>query len=103
MKIFLVWALLVGMSFAVDQDSASSTPNADRSKPEQATSIQGADSPEDMQKLLAETARSYREAKSFRIEREEVVTTESELMTLSSKSLFDVIAAPENRYRIVQK
>ena len=101
MKIFLVWALLVGMSFAVDQDSASSTPNADRSKPEQATSIQGADSPEDMQKLLAETARSYREAKSFRIEREEVVTTESELMTLSSKSLFDVIAAPENRYRIV--
>ena len=103
MKIFLVWALLVGMSFAVDQDSASSTPNADRSKPEQATSIQGADSPEDMQKLLAETARSYREAKSFRIEREEVVTTESELMTLSSKSLFDVIAAPENRYRIVRK
>lgn len=103
MKIFLVWALLVGMSFAVDQDSASSTPNADRSKPEQATSIQGADSPEDMQKLLAETARSYREAKSFRIEREEVVTTESELMTLSRKSLFDVIAAPENRYRIVRK
>ena len=103
MKIFLVWALLVGMSFAVDQDSASSTPNADQSKPEQATSIQGADSPEDMQKLLAETARSYREAKSFRIEREEVVTTESELMTLSSKSLFDVIAAPENRYRIVRK
>lgn len=103
MKIFLVWALLVGMSFAVDQDSASSTPNADRSEPEQATSIQGADSPEDMQKLLAETARSYREAKSFRIEREEVVTTESELMTLSSKSLFDVIAAPENRYRIVRK
>jgi thiol-disulfide isomerase/thioredoxin len=91
------------MSFAVDQDSASSTPNADRSKPEQATSIQGADSPEDMQKLLAETARSYREAKSLRIEREIVVTTESELMTLSSKSLFDVIAAPENRYRIVYK
>lgn len=103
MKIFLVWALLVGMSFAVDQDSASSTPNADRSKPEQATSIQGADSPEDMQKLLAETARSYREAKSFRIEREEVVTTESELMTLSSKYFSDVIAAPENRYRIVRK
>jgi thiol-disulfide isomerase/thioredoxin len=91
------------MSFAVDQDSASSTPNADRSKPEQATSIQVADSPEDMQKLLAETARSYREAKSLRIEREIVVTTESELMTLSSKSLFDVIAAPENRYRIVRK
>lgn len=103
MKIFLVWALLVGMSFAVDQDSASSTPNADRSKPEQATSIQGADSPEDMQKLLAETARSYREAKSFRIEREEVATTESELMTLSSKYFSDVIAAPENRYRIVRK
>ena len=103
MKIFLVWALLVGMSFAVDQNSASSTPNADRSKPEHATSIQGADSPEDMQKLLAETARSYREAKSLRIEREIVVTTESELMTLSSKSLFDVIAAPENRYRIVRK
>ena len=103
MKIFLVWALLVGMSFAVDQDSASSTPNADRSKPEHATSIQGADSPEDMQKLLAETARSYREAKSLRIEREIVVTTESEVMTLSSKSLFDVIAAPENRYRIVRK
>ena len=103
MKIFLVWALLVGMSFAVDQNSASSTPNADRSKPEHATSIQGADSPEDMQKLLAETAGSYREAKSLRIEREIVVTTESELMTLSSKSLFDVIAAPENRYRIVRK
>ena len=103
MKIFLVWALLVGMSFAVDQNSASSTPNADRSKPEHATSIQGADSPEDMQKLLAETARSYREAKSLRIEREIVVTTESELMTLSSKSLFDVIAAPENRYRVVRK
>ena len=103
MKIFLVWALLVGMSFAVDQNSASSTPNADRSEPEQATSIQGADSPEDMQKLLAETARSYREAKSFRIEREEVVTTESELMTLSSKYFSDVIAAPENRYRIVRK
>jgi thiol-disulfide isomerase/thioredoxin len=91
------------MSFAVDQNSASSTPNADRSEPEQATSIQGADSPEDMQKLLAETARSYREAKSFRIEREEVVTTESELMTLSSKYFSDVIAAPENRYRIVRK
>jgi len=103
LKIFLVWALLVGMSFAVDQNSASSTPNADRSKPEHATSIQGADSPEDMQKLLAETARSYREAKSLRIEREIVVTTESEVMTLSSKSLFDVIAAPENRYRIVRK
>ena len=67
----------------------------DRSKPEQATSIQGTDSPEDMQRLLAETARSYREAKSLRIEREIVVTTESELMTLSSKSLFDVIAAPD--------
>jgi thiol-disulfide isomerase/thioredoxin len=103
LKIFLVWVLLVGMSFAVDQNSASSTPKTDGSKPEQATSSQGADSPEDMQKLLAETARTYREAKSFRIEEEIVAATESELMTLSSKSLFDVIAAPENRYRIVRK
>lgn len=103
MKIFLVWALLVGMSFAVDQNSASSTPNADRSKPEHATSIQGADSPEDMQKLLAETAGTYRGVKSFRIEREIVAATESELMTLSSKSLVSVTVAPENRYQIVRK
>ena len=103
MKIFLVWALLVGMSFAVDQNSASSTPNADRSKPEHATSIQGADSPEDMQKLLAEAAGTYRGVKSFRIEREIVAATESELMTLSSKSLVSVTVAPENRYQIVRK
>ena len=91
------------MSFALDQNSRSSTPNADVSMPEQATSIQGADSPEDMQKLLAETAKSYREAKSFRIEREIVDATESELMTLSSKSVVSVTVAPENHYQIVHK
>ena len=103
MKIFHVLMFLSAMSFTVDRNSASSTPHADVSKAQEAIAVHGSDSPEDMQKLLAETAETYREAKSFRIEREIVDVTESELMTLSNKALSSVVVAPEHRYRIVRK
>jgi cytochrome c biogenesis protein CcmG/thiol:disulfide interchange protein DsbE len=103
LKTFLVLTFLLAMSYALDPDYASSTPNADVSKAEEAKPVQRSDSPEDMQKLLAETAETYREAKSFRIEREMVDATESELMTLSNRSLSSNIVAPENRYQTVYK
>jgi hypothetical protein len=103
LKIFHVLMFLSAMSFTVDRNSASSTPHADVSKAQEAIAVHGSDSPEDMQKLLAETAETYREAKSFRIEREIVDVTDSELMTLSNKALSSVVVAPEHRYRIVRK
>jgi cytochrome c biogenesis protein CcmG, thiol:disulfide interchange protein DsbE len=57
------------------------------------------DSPEDMQKLLSETAKNYREAKSIRIERSEVSIVHSELRELSDKSFSSVMLAPGGRYR----
>jgi thiol-disulfide isomerase/thioredoxin len=52
-----------------------------------------------MQKLLSETAKNYREAKSVRIERTAVSTIDSELMKLSDKSFSTLILAPGRRYR----
>lgn len=67
MKSFLVLAFLaVSTPFA---DSASPAQKMAGDKTGQSKLEHHADSPEQMQKLLAETAKAYREARSFRIER----------------------------------
>jgi hypothetical protein len=66
-RLLLVLTFLAASSYALTPNE-SSTPQAEVNK------AQRPDSPEDMEKLLAETAETYREAKSFRIEREMVNT-----------------------------
>jgi thiol-disulfide isomerase/thioredoxin len=95
-SLLLVLTFLAASSYALTPNE-SSTPQAEVNK------AQRPDSPEDMEKLLAETAETYREAKSFRIEREMVNTTRSDLMKFSGRYLLSVVVAPGHRYRIVRK
>jgi len=58
------------------------------------------DSPEAMQKLLAETAATYRNAKSYRINRETVEVVRGEYSTVSNRTWEKKAAAPGYRYRV---
>jgi len=57
------------------------------------------DTPDEMQLLLTETAKNYREAKSFNIQRRTDAKGRSDMSESWSKSFSSVAAAPGNRYR----
>jgi thiol-disulfide isomerase/thioredoxin len=57
------------------------------------------DTPDEMQLLLTETAKSYREARSFNIQRRLDAKARSDMSESWSKSFSSVAAAPGNRYR----
>lgn len=57
------------------------------------------DTPDDMQALLLETAKNYREAKSLNIQRRMESKLQSDLGESWEKSFSNVSAAPGNRYR----
>lgn len=67
--------------------------------PAAAKKEQPPDTPEDMQRLLAEVGKNYREASSFRIEREMVSSTTSDLQRVWAKDFSATAVAPGNRYR----
>jgi thiol-disulfide isomerase/thioredoxin len=57
------------------------------------------DTPDEMQLLLTETAKNYREAKSLNIQRRMDAKSHSDTSESWSKSFSSVAAAPGNRYR----
>lgn len=61
------------------------------------------DTPEDMQRLLADVGKNYREANSIRIERETVSSTTSDLQRAWAKDFSTTAVAPGNRYRREEK
>jgi cytochrome c biogenesis protein CcmG/thiol:disulfide interchange protein DsbE len=63
------------------------------------TPSQKRDTPEEMQALLAETAKNYREANSLRIEREMEGISQADLSLSWVKSFSKVTLASGNRYR----
>jgi thiol-disulfide isomerase/thioredoxin len=79
--------LLILLSFASPLESQSI---AGRSQP--------ADTPEDMQKLLAETAMKYREVKSYRIERQTITKRKSDLSSIWTRSIGNAAGTPGHRY-----
>jgi cytochrome c biogenesis protein CcmG/thiol:disulfide interchange protein DsbE len=85
---------------ALFSDSASPAQKTAVNKTEPPKLEQHGDSPEQMQELLVETAKTYREANSFRIERKIVDAAQSELSTISDTTLMSVVSASGNRYRI---
>lgn len=66
----------------------------------QSSDVGLADQPEEMQKLLAATARHYREAKSLRIERDITGVVDADGLTSSEKMREEIVLAPGNRYRL---
>jgi hypothetical protein len=79
--------LLILLSFAFPLESQSI-----------ASRSQHTDTPEDMQRLLTETAKNYREVKSYRIERQTVTERKSDFSTIWTKSIGNAAGAPGNRY-----
>jgi peroxiredoxin len=73
--------------------------NSDENKSNPSNVVQPSESPEDMQKLLAETGQNYRDARSLRIERKMIMTTKAELMNMSAQTVQSVLFAPNGRYR----
>jgi thiol-disulfide isomerase/thioredoxin len=67
------------------------------------TPWQKPDTPEEMQALLLETARNYREAKSLKIERVTVTTAQAELIKSWEKTFSNLALASGNRYRLEDK
>jgi cytochrome c biogenesis protein CcmG/thiol:disulfide interchange protein DsbE len=61
------------------------------------------DSPQDVQQVLSETARNYREAKSYRIERETFTLSRGESLRVWEKTFSKVASAPGNRYILEDK